>query len=119
MIDMVRRLFIPAVIKYQTMLAKAINEMENAGLGLECCIQKDLLKKISSLLEDANREADEMENMIIDAKKLPEGKEQAEAFNIKVAPAMTELRESIDSLEVIVGRDYWPIPTYSDILFEV
>ena len=76
-------------------------------------------KKICLLLEDANREADEMENMIIDAKKLPEGKEQAEAFNIKVAPAMTELRESIDSLEVIVGRDYWPIPTYSDILFEV
>ncbi len=57
--------------------------------------------------------------MIIAAKKLPEGREQAEAFNTKVAPAMTELRESIDSLEVIVGRDYWPVPTYSDILFEV
>lgn len=119
MIDMVRRLFIPAVIKYQTVLAKAINEMESTGLELECSMQKDLLKKVSSLLAAASNQADEMENMIIDAKKLPEGKEQAEAFNTKVAPAMTELRESIDSLEVIVGRDYWPVPTYSDILFEV
>ena len=119
MIDMVRRLFIPAVIKYQTVLAKVINEMESTGLELECSMQKDLLKKVSSLLAAASNQADEMENMIIDAKKLPEGKEQAEAFNTKVAPAMTELRESIDSLEVIVGRDYWPVPTYSDILFEV
>jgi len=119
MIDMVRRLFIPAVIKYQTVLAKAINEMESTGLELECSMQKDLLKKVSLLLAAAGNQADEMENMIIAAKKLPEGREQAEAFNTKVAPAMTELRESIDSLEVIVGRDYWPVPTYSDILFEV
>ena len=82
-------------------------------------MQKDLLKKVSLLLAAAGNQADEMENMIIAAKKLPEGRAQAEAFNTKVAPAMTELRESIDSLEVIVGRDYWPVPTYSDILFEV
>ena len=119
MVDMVRRLFVPAVIKYQTVLAKAINEIEHTGLGLECSIQKDLLKKISSLLEEANRMTDEMEDMIIEAKKLPEGKAQAEEFNTKVAPAMLKLRESIDTLETIVDRDYWPVPTYRDILFEV
>ena len=119
MVDMVRRLFVPAAIKYQTVLAKAINEIEHTGLGLECSIQKDLLKKISSLLEEANRMTDEMEDMIIEAKKLPEGKAQAEEFNTKVAPAMLKLRESIDTLETIVDRDYWPVPTYRDILFEV
>ena len=119
MVDMVRRLFIPAVIKYQTVLAKAINEMEHTGIGLECSIQKNLLKKISSLLEDADRMTDEMEVMIIEAKKLPEGRAQAEEFNVKVAPAMLKLRESIDALETIVDSDYWPIPTYRDILFEV
>ena len=112
-------MFVPAVIKYQTVLAKAINEIEHTGLGLECSIQKDLLKKISSLLEEANRMTDEMEDMIIEAKKLPEGKAQAEEFNTKVAPAMLKLRESIDTLETIVDRDYWPVPTYRDILFEV
>lgn len=119
MVDMVRRLFVPAVIKYQTVIAKAINEIEHTGLGLECSIQKDLLKKISSLLEEANRMTDEMEDMIIEAKKLSEGKAQAEEFNIKVAPAMLKLRESIDTLETIVDSEYWPIPTYRDILFEV
>ena len=119
MVDMVRRLFIPAVIKYQTVLAKAINEMEHTGIGLECSIQKNLLKKISSLLEDADKMTDEMEVMIIEAKKLPEGRAQAEEFNVKVAPAMLKLRESIDTLETIVDSEYWPIPTYRDILFEV
>ena len=119
MIDMVRRLFVPAVIKYQTVLAKAVNEIEHTGLGLECSIQKDLLKKVSMLLEEANRITDEMEKMVIQAKKLPEGKAQAEEFNVKVAPMMIKLRENIDNLEVIVDRDYWPVPTYRDILFEV
>lgn len=119
MIDMVRRLFIPAVIKYQIVLAKAINEMENTGLGLECSIQKDLLKKITTLLEGANSMTDELEELIIIAKKLSEGKEQAEEFNTKVAPMMERLRENIDSLETIVDKAYWPVPTYSDILFEV
>ena len=119
MIDMVRRLFVPAVIKYQTVLAKAVNEIEHTGLGLECSIQKDLLKKVSILLEEANRITDEMEKMVIQAKKLPEGKAQAEEFNVKVAPMMIKLRENIDNLEVIVDRDYWPVPTYRDILFEV
>lgn len=119
MIDMVRRLFIPAAIKYQIVLAKAINEMENTGLGLECSIQKDLLKKITTLLEGANSMTDELEELIIMAKKLSEGKEQAEEFNTKVAPMMERLRENIDSLETIVDKAYWPVPTYSDILFEV
>ena len=119
MIDMVRRLFIPAVIKYQIVLAKAINEMENTGLGLECSIQKDLIKKITTLLEGANSMTDELEELIIMAKKLSEGKEQAEEFNTKVAPMMERLRENIDSLETIVDKAYWPVPTYSDILFEV
>ena len=119
MIDMVRRLFVPAVIKYQIVLAKAVNEIEHTGLGLECSIQKDLLKKVSMLLEEANRITDDMEKMVIQAKKLPEGKAQAEEFNVKVAPMMIKLRENIDNLEVIVDRDYWPVPTYRDILFEV
>ena len=116
---MVRRLFVPAVIKDQTVLAKSINEMENTGLGLECSMQKDLLKKISLLLEEANKTSDDLEEVIIEAKKLAEGREQAERFNIGAAPMMLRLREKIDSLEVIVDKAYWPVPTYSDILFEV
>ena len=119
MIDMVKRMFIPAVIKYQTVLAKAINEMKNTKIGIDCSIQENLLKKISSLLIEADKNTGELEKMIIATKKLSEGKEQAEEFNVKVAPMMTKLRENIDSLEVIVDREYWPVPTYRDILFEI
>ena len=119
MIDMVRRMFIPAVIKYQTVLAKSINEMKSAGMGLDFSIQKNLLKEITSLLVEANKNVDKLEKMIISAKRMQDVREQAEEFNLRVSPVMLKLRENIDNLEIIVDKDYWPVPTYKDILFEV
>jgi len=119
MIDMVRRMFIPAVIKYQTVLAKAINEMKSTGMGIDCSIQKNLLKEISLLLLEANKNVDKLEKMIISAKRMQDVREQAEEFNLRVSPVMFKLRENIDNLEIIVDKDYWPVPTYKDILFEV
>ena len=119
MIDMTRRLFIPAVIKYQTLLANSINEIHQIPADIDISVQEELLKKVSYLLKAADTEANKLEKMIIKTKKLPEGKMQAEEFNVKVAPVMLKLRENIDNLEVIVDKDYWPVPTYSDILFEV
>ena len=40
-------------------------------------------------------------------------------YRDKVIPAMKELRDACDSLEIIVGKDYWPFPTYSELLFSV
>ena len=36
-----------------------------------------------------------------------------------VIPAMNELREYIDQIEPLIGKEYWPLPTYGDILFRV
>ena len=43
--------------------------------------------------------------------------EQENAFAEKVIPAMEALRKEIDDLECIVERDFWPVPTYNDMLF--
>ena len=43
--------------------------------------------------------------------------EQANAYANEVIPAMDALRAEIDALECVVERDYWPVPTYNDILF--
>ena len=37
----------------------------------------------------------------------------------EVVPAMEELRQSIDALELLVDKDVWPVPTYGDLMFEV
>jgi len=46
-------------------------------------------------------------------------KERAFYFKDNVVPAMVSLRESADKLEKIVDKQYWPFPTYADLMFEV
>ena len=45
--------------------------------------------------------------------------ERAQAYRDKVGTAMAALREVSDRLEMLVSKEYWPIPTYSDLLFQV
>ena len=46
-----------------------------------------------------------------------DSQKQADYYAERVIPAMDELRDIIDELECITDHDYWPVPTYNDILF--
>ena len=48
-----------------------------------------------------------------------DGQEQANVYAHEVVTAMDTLRASVDAMEEIVAADYWPVPTYDDILFYV
>ena len=50
---------------------------------------------------------------------MEEGRAQAEYYRDVVKVAMDELRAPIDALEMLVGKDYWPMPSYGDLMFEV
>ena len=43
----------------------------------------------------------------------------AYAYKDKVVPAMEALRAPVDQLEMIVDKEYWPMPSYGDLMFEV
>ena len=60
-----------------------------------------------------------LENVTAKAATKAEGQEQAVYFRKAVFPAIDALRSPIDELEMIVDQDFWPVPTYSDLLFEV
>jgi len=53
------------------------------------------------------------------ANSMEEGKEQAEFFKDTVFTTMASLRAPIDKLEMLVDKEYWPVPSYGDMLFEV
>ena len=53
------------------------------------------------------------------AEGIEESYEQAYAYKFEVVAAMDDLREDIDALEKVVGKEYWPLPTYTDLLFSV
>ena len=119
MIKMASKQYIPAVISYVTSLAESINSITAACAEADMTVQKTLLVKCSSLLADAQKALEELRKADASASAMEEGKEQAEYFRDVVFPAMNALRTPIDTLEDVVDKQYWPVPAYGDMLFEV
>ena len=119
MIDMAGKEYIPAIIKYTTSLANSITSVKAACPGADVSVQTELLTKTSSLLAQAQKALDKLEESVAKAAETPEGQDQALFFRQVVFNDMEALRAPIDELEMIVDTDFWPVPTYGDLLFEV
>lgn len=119
MIDMAGKQYIPAIIKYTTGLAGSINSVTAACPDADVSVQTELLKKTSSLLVQAQATLKKLEEVVAEAAEKEEGQEQAMFFKNVVFETMNDLRTPIDELEMIVDKEYWPVPTYGDLLFEV
>ena len=119
MIEMASKQYIPAVISYVTSLADSINSISAACADADMSVQKDLLTKCSSLLAEAQKALTDLVAADAKANSMEEGKEQAEFFKDTVFTTMASLRAPIDKLEMLVDKEYWPVPSYGDMLFEV
>ena len=119
MIDMAGKQYIPAIIQYVTSLADSINSISSACPAANVSVQTELLTKCSSLLADAQKALSELEKVTAEAATKEEGVEQATFFKDVVFAKMAQLRAPIDELEMLVDQDFWPVPTYGDLLFEV
>ncbi len=119
MIEMASKQYIPAIISYVTSLADSINSISTACAEADLSVQKGLLTKCSSLLAKAQNALNALKEADVKANSMEEGKEQAEFFRDTVFTTMAELRAPIDELEMLVDKEYWPVPSYGDMLFEV
>lgn len=119
MIEMASKQYIPSIIRYVTNLAKSINSITAACADADVSVQTDLLKKCSSLLAEAREALLALKESNADANKMEEGREQAEFYRDIICSDMAKLRAPIDELEMLVDKDYWPVPSYGDMLFEV
>lgn len=119
MIEMASKQYIPAIIRYVTSLAESINSISSACAEADMSVQKELLTTCSSLLASAQKALVALKEADKKANSMVEGKEQAEFFRDTVFTAMADLRAPIDKLEMMVDKEYWPVPSYGDMLFEV
>ncbi len=118
MIDMATKQFIPAAVKYTTVLAESVNAVRAVG-PVDTGVQLDLLRKTSEYLKELNAAMNLLAGL---TEKLPscrEGKDRAVFCRRKIVPAMEALRKPVDGLEMIVDKDMWPMPSYGDMIFEV
>jgi glutamine synthetase len=113
-IQMTKRQFIPAAIQYVAELGASL-----AAAGKYGSVQKGLLAEVGKHLEAAGKKVAKLEAETMKAQAISAVDKQAAAYRDKVFPAMVDLRTDIDALEAILPADLWPVPTYSDLLFNL
>ena len=111
------RTYLPAITRYAGDVSSAIINMKT--VGVDTSTQEALAAQLAAGLTKASAALDALKQAHAAALACEEGMEMAQAYAAEVVPAMEALRESIDSLEVITSRDYWPVPSYNNILFYV
>ena len=116
-VDMVRREYIPAVMKYEKVLCDVIISKKGAGIG--AALEIAAAARISELETLMMENNEELIVLLSEAKNIKGAKEIAVFYHDKIFAKMKEIRRSVDELETLVAENYWPVPTYGDILFSV
>ncbi len=117
MIDMAGKQIIPACIRYETGLAESVIRLQQAGVNADA--EKERLAEISTLVNIAQNALNELKSLEKRAQGIEIIKDKAFFYKDKVKPAMDQLREPCDELEMLVDKQMWPFPTYEDLMFEV
>ena len=112
MVDMAAKLYIPSVISFVNRVASSWSTVKSACPSSDTSAPGAILMESSALLAETQKAME-------DLKKITDEAETAKDYHEKVLPAMAKLRIPVDKLETIVDREFWPVPTYGELMFEV
>ena len=118
MIDMVKKEIIPASISYQNELAM-LQGCKKTCDGVSAALETYLLSKLSGLSASLLKKLEELERSMLETEKNGDILAEAEFYRYTIFRNMSELRLVVDELETLVGKKYWPLPTYAEILYSV
>ena len=115
--DMAKTEILPAVMKF----TKDICDMaaSKKAIGVDPAVEVAIANKVNALTVSLNEKIDVLNDAIVKAQGISDIPEQAKAYCDEVFVAMQSLRAVADELETIVGEEYWPFPTYDELLFNV
>lgn len=116
-LDMATMDIIPAVIKYKGDVAKSANE--SLALGVEADEEKEIVKTLAALLAKAKKDVERLRLALKTAHEKGENIEGAKCYHDDVLSAMDALRATCDEMELNTAKEYWPLPSYGDLLFSI
>ena len=119
MIDMVNKDILPAVSKYVGKLSETAATKKSCFAGADCTYEEKTATKLSALSGSIYSKVTDLEDSFIDLKNAGSVVEEAEMFKSVIIPKMQELRAVTDEAECITSAEYWPYPSYGELLFGV
>ena len=119
MLEMARKQLLPAVNSYMSELANTAASKLAVSENISVRSETKTLTKLSADADAMSDAVDTLQDAVNASKALPTEAEKAVAFHDNVLPAMDALRAAADDAETICGEDYWPLPSYSKMLYYV
>ena len=117
MIDMAKKEILPAATKYIKDIAKTAELAKSCGA--ETVFEEETVKEISALVTEMYKALGTLEADVQKVHAIEDTQEMANFFHDTIFADMGALRVPADKIETLVGKEYWPYPTYSDLLFYV
>ena len=119
MLEMARKQLLPAVNAYMSEVANTAASKLAVSEKISVRSETKTLTKLSADADAMSDAVDTLQDAVDASKALPTEAEKAVAFHDNVLPAMDALRAAADDAETICGEDYWPLPSYSKMLYYV
>ncbi len=119
MIDMAVKEILPAITAYADSIADLAMKKQRVDEELPVSYEKKLLRRLSGLSDEISERAALLSEEMQYLKKLDDARVKAEQIRDEVLPKMEALREAADEAESITAEEYWPFPSYSELLFGV
>ena len=119
MLEMARKQLLPAINAYMSEVANTAASKLAVSERISVRSETKTLEKLSSDADAMSDAIDTLQDAVNAAKALPTESEKAVAFHDNVLPVMDALRAAADDAETICGEDYWPLPSYSKMLYYV
>ena len=117
MSEMVSREILPAVEKYAASVADTAAKKLALVPVLSCGYEKHLVQKLSALAEQIEKGGTELDETLAALSTVTEITQLAEEIRDQLLPKMAELRAVADEAEVLTAKEFWPFPTYGELLF--
>ena len=117
MLDMTRQDILPAVSAFSKELCDTAS-VKN-GLGIEAVYETETAARLSKLITAVSSEVAALDKASTEAEELTDNYTKACVYRDRVLRSMNALRESVDELEMLTAKKYWPYPSYGDLLFSV
>jgi len=119
MLEMARKQLLPAVNSYMSEVANTAASKLAVSEKLSVRSETKTLEQLSADADAMSDAIDTLQDTVNAAKALPTEAAKATAFHDNVIPAMNALRTAADDAETLCGEDYWPLPSYSKMLYYV
>ena len=119
MLEMARKQLLPAVNAYMSEVANTAASKLAVSESISVRSETKTLSRLSADADAMSDAIDTLQDAVDAAKALPSESEKAVAFHDNVLPAMDTLRAAADDAETVCGEDYWPLPSYSKMLYYV